>query len=67
MACPAAMPNPDKERSKAILHQKLEAAKVERLPQGVNPGGENAGGKSSGSKVLKKPPPNFGGGVLGKK
>ena len=62
------MPNPEKERNKNVLHQRLEAAKLNRLPQAVVNGSDGIKSTgSSNSKVLKKPPPNFGGGVLGKK
>jgi hypothetical protein len=61
------MPNPEKERNKSVLHNKLEAARQGRAQQEAGGGGSSS--SSSGKKVLKKPPkvvPNFGGGVLGK-
>ena len=62
------MPNPEKETNKANLHNKLEIARQGRLQQGVanDSNGSTGAGGTSTKKVVKKPPRNFGGGVLGK-
>ena len=67
--CPVAMPNPYKEQTKSALHSKLEAARRERASKVKSDvSGDGAGvAKNAGKKVLKKPVPNFGGGVLGTK
>lgn len=59
----AAMPNHEKNMNKARLHEKLEAARQERT--GNKDGSEAPASARSRKTVLKKPPPNFGGGRLG--
>jgi hypothetical protein len=66
----APMPNHEKNMNKARLHEKLEAARKERAGNKEAAGSANtsSGTASAGGSrktVLKKPPPNFGGGRLG--
>jgi len=62
------MPNPDKEKSRAQLKQKLNDAQNSRVPTS-NSSNSNSNTSSSGGgkkkKVVKKPPTNFGGGKIG--
>ncbi len=71
------MPNPEKEAAKDKLKSKLLEKQDARRPKiesdDKNSSDSNSNSRSSGSsggnkgKVLKKPPPNFGGGKLGTK
>lgn len=66
------MPNPEKEAAKDKLKSKLLEKQDARRPkiESDNSNSNTGSGGSSGgnrNKVLKKPPPNFGGGKLGTK
>lgn len=67
----APIPNYDREIAKQKLRSKLLESQESRKPtqqEGSEKKGPSAGsGGGSSKKVLKKPVPNFGGGVLGRK
>jgi hypothetical protein len=67
------MPNNDKVASKQKLKSKLAEAQAARRPTSSSTASEkdatttSSSSSSSRTKVVKKPVPNFGGGILGTK
>ena len=61
------MLNPEKEKHKNILRNKLQASQSDRIQSSATATTTNSNSSSSNTKkVLKKPPANFGGGKVGK-
>jgi hypothetical protein len=64
------MPNPEKEKRKELLHQRIAEAQLGRATAAVKELVEEKGKKSAGTgghkKVIQKPPRKLGGGGGGR-